>query len=204
MRPRDHETHEPDDELECTTRNVKMSCENARSLVPSYLDGELSEEQAAPLREHLFACPGCREVAKGEKALKRWFSEAAAASVVPAAPSGFAARVARRAFAGDRGVLTPVREPRTSGKVEASVLPFLLKACAVAAAILFVLALQIQQRSIPSGSQMQADDRLPSWEQKQRPDAGATYFDRPAYDEAERGAQDSEAPRTKRRVNGER
>ena len=29
---------------------MKMTCQNARSLVPSYLDGELTEDQAAPLR----------------------------------------------------------------------------------------------------------------------------------------------------------
>ena len=75
---------------------MKMPCENARSLVPSYLDGELSEEQAAPLREHLYACRECREQTKQEKSLKAWFVDEEVAI-----PAGFAGEIARRAFAGE-------------------------------------------------------------------------------------------------------
>ena len=72
---------------------MSIACQNAQSLVPSYTDGELSEEQAAPLRRHLLECLACREVAQGEQALKRWFVPAEDALAV--APQGFAARVAR-------------------------------------------------------------------------------------------------------------
>ena len=54
---------------------MKLNCENSHSLVPSYLDGQLPEAQAAPLRAHLIECPSCREVAKEGKSLKRWFND---------------------------------------------------------------------------------------------------------------------------------
>src|SRR5258705_12108957 len=76
-----------------------MECNQAQPLIPSYLDGELSEPQAAPLRRHLLDCQPCRAGAQSEKNVKRWFSATAAIAV----PKGFAARVARRAFAGDTG-----------------------------------------------------------------------------------------------------
>src|SRR6185436_4437001 len=76
-----------------------MECIEARPLIPSYLDSELSEAQARPLRKHLLDCPECRALAQGEKNLKRWFVEEEATAV----PRDFAARVARRAFAGDSG-----------------------------------------------------------------------------------------------------
>ena len=98
---------------------MKPTCDDARALVPSYLDGELSEAQASPLRAHLLDCPACRGVAKEGKALRRWFEfEPAPVSV----PAGFAARVARRAFAGDPGLLVP--EPAVF-RPRRSMLPFL-------------------------------------------------------------------------------
>src|SRR5687767_11962997 len=79
--------------------NMNAVCRDASALIPSYLDGELTEAQAAPLRKHLLSCQACRGSAQSEKNLKRWFVEAE----TPAVPKDFAARVARRAFAGDRG-----------------------------------------------------------------------------------------------------
>lgn len=79
-----------------------MNCNDAHPLIPSYLDGELSEAQAGPLRKHLLACQTCRTGAQSDKNLKRWFVASAAVPV----PRDFAARVARRAFAGDRGLET--------------------------------------------------------------------------------------------------
>ncbi len=128
---------------------VKLNCDNAGTLVPSYLDGELSEEQASPLRRHLLECPACREVAKDAKNLKQWF----VADPAPDVPSGFAARVARRAFAGDPGVL----EPQVA-ESEATILPFVLKVTAAAAAVLLVFALAIQVPDRPNSSELQADD----------------------------------------------
>jgi anti-sigma factor RsiW len=136
---------------------VKLSCDNARSLVPSYLDGELSEAQASPLRAHLLDCPACREVAKEGKALQRWFGHPESP---PAIPAGFAARVARRAFAGDPGLLAP--EPREVRR-RRPLLPFLVAATAVAAAILLVLAFAIQRESLPRANHLEAlqEDRPP-------------------------------------------
>jgi anti-sigma factor RsiW len=43
-----------------------MECHDARSLIQSYLDGELSQAQAAPLRTHLLDCQPCRAGAQDE------------------------------------------------------------------------------------------------------------------------------------------
>lgn len=134
---------------------MNTSCDDARVLVPSYLDGELSEAQASPLRAHLLDCPSCREVAKEGKALQRWFEfEPAPVSI----PAGFAARVARRAFAGDPGLLVP--EP-PAVRQRRPILPFILLATAAAAAILFVLAVAIQKESLPRSNRLEAQQRPP-------------------------------------------
>lgn len=147
---------------------MKTTCDSARPLVPSYLDGELSEAQAAPLRTHLLECPACREVAKEGRALERWF--VAESTSVPV-PAGFAARVARRAFAGDPGLLVPEPPPVRERR---SLLPFLLVASAVAAALLFVLALAIQRQSLPDSGHLDAKETRP-WLEKpiQAPADGA-------------------------------
>ncbi len=135
---------------------MKMSCQNARTLVASYTDGELSEAQAGPLRAHLLDCPSCREAVKREVALKRWF-EAARAETVEV-PAGFAARVARRAFAGDPGFLTPA-QPSPSGA--GSLLSFVLALSAVAAAVLLAFSIVIQRRSLPRGEGLDAGEHAP-------------------------------------------
>lgn len=145
---------------------MKMPCENARSLVPSYLDGELSEEQAVPLREHLYACRDCREVAKQEKNLKAWFVDQ---EVV--IPPGFAGEVARRAFAGARpalegvaGAITHVEEP---GRERAgTLLPFVLKLSTLAAGVLLTFAVAIQRQSLPAGDGLDAQSYRPPWEKE--------------------------------------
>lgn len=136
---------------------MKITCDAARPLVPGYLDGELTELQASPLRAHLLDCPACREVAKEGKTLARWFTEEPARIPVPA---GFAARVARRAFAGDPGLLVPEPPPL---RARASLLPFLLVASAVAAALLFVLAVAIQRESLPRENGLDARESRPPW-----------------------------------------
>jgi anti-sigma factor RsiW len=122
-------------------------------LVPSYLDGELSEEQAGPLRRHLLDCPACRELAQGGQALKRWFVQETPIAV----PSGFAARVARRAFAGDAGVLPDVA-PVSASEESAAILPFVLRMTAIAAAVLFVFALAIRQQRLPEDADLSAEE----------------------------------------------
>ena len=56
-------------------------CKQQQTLIPSYLDGELSEAQAAPLRRHLLACQDCRNAAQGERSLKAWFQAEAGVTV---------------------------------------------------------------------------------------------------------------------------
>jgi anti-sigma factor RsiW len=136
---------------------MKITCDDARPLVPSYLDGELSELQASPLRTHLLDCPACREVAKEGKALARWFEAEPARIEIPA---GFSARVARRAFAGDPGLLVPEAPPVRARR---PLLPFLLVASAVAAALLFVLAVAIQRESLPQTNGLDALENRPPW-----------------------------------------
>src|SRR5262245_16363421 len=77
-------------------------CTDARPLIPAWADGELSEAQAAPLRAHLLGCRDCRGSTQDLRALHLWF-DAGAVDGSSLVPPGFAARVARRAFAGDRG-----------------------------------------------------------------------------------------------------
>ena len=50
-----------------------MNCKECLPLITGYLDGELSELQAAPLRQHLMDCRTCRKSLASEKSLKRWF-----------------------------------------------------------------------------------------------------------------------------------
>ena len=69
-----------------------MNCTDAKPLIPSYLDGELTEPQAGPLRQHLLDCADCRARTQSEKALTGWFVEGPPVEV----PAGFATRVARR------------------------------------------------------------------------------------------------------------
>ena len=134
----------------------QLPCDDAARLVPSYLDGELSEAQAGPLRKHLLDCVGCRGSAQDLKNLQRWFAPHQADVTVP---SGFAARVARRAFAGDTGALggagarlaepvTPVRE----------VLPFVRELVALAAAVLVMLLIGLRMGDHPASRTLRADE----------------------------------------------
>lgn len=139
-----------------------MDCRQAEPLIPSYLDGELSEVRAAPLRKHLLDCQPCRAGAQGEKNLKRWFAPAAASAI----PKGFAARVACRAFAGDAGegqlgevVLQPHAAPTIrSGESEERILQFVLGLTAAAALIVIALAVSMRTWNRPSGTSLRATD----------------------------------------------
>lgn len=135
---------------------MTFRCDDARPLIPSYLDGELSEAQAAPLRKHLLDCQPCRASAQGEKNLKRWFVPTEEVAV----PAGFAARVARRAFAGDPGsaefddTLVPASPPEQAetGKL----LTFVLRATAVAAVFLVLLSVGIGRLRLPDQNTISA------------------------------------------------
>ncbi len=132
-----------------------MECNNARHLIPSYLDGELTEAQASPLRKHLLDCQPCRGATQGEKNMKRWFVDAEPVAI----PRDFSARVARRAFAGDTGEGYVAAAPSWNDATAADgVLRFVLRMTAIAAAILILLSLALSRINLPSESRLMADD----------------------------------------------
>jgi len=82
-----------------------MDCDRSRALVSVYVDGELGEELAASLRQHLMGCAACRAQVAEAKAVSAWFVPGAELAV----PRGFAQRVTQRAFAGALAGSNPVR-----------------------------------------------------------------------------------------------
>lgn len=136
-----------------------MECQNARSMIPSYLDGELTQAQAGPLRQHLLDCQVCRASAQDLKNVQRWFLQPAPVAV----PAGFAARVARRAFLGDTGSLADGGEfPAARGDEERGrMLRFVLACTAAAAVVLLLLSIGVRQLALPHSDRMIADDRAP-------------------------------------------
>lgn len=137
---------------------MTKDCRSVHPLIPVYLDGELDEDRARALRRHLIDCQPCRTAAQGERAQKRWF----ASEPAPAVPPGFAARVARRAFAGDLGRASDVEVLAPVVAAEGGqVFRFVLRATAAAAVLLIGLAGMLRNVDLPSGSDLRADDRTP-------------------------------------------
>lgn len=142
-----------------------MECQNARSMIPSYCDGELTQAQAGPLRQHLLGCQPCRGSAQDLKNLKRWFAPGAAAVV----PAGFAARVARRALQGDTGELVAGQliwggpAPRADEE-RGRLLRFVLACTAAAAVVLLLLAIGVRQAALPRTDRLQAGQPAPQLE----------------------------------------
>lgn len=138
---------------------MEFTCREAVPMIGAYLDGELSPARAALLRPHLLECAACRNSASDGRAIQRWFAPlreaAVSGSAAPAIPSGFSARVARRAFAGDTG------ERATPERTEGRLLPFVLRLTAAAAAVTLMLALGVRLRSRPDVPNLSADDRAP-------------------------------------------
>ena len=134
-----------------------MECQNARSMIPSYLDGELSEAQAGPLRQHLLGCHPCRGSAQDLKNVKRWFADSPAALV----PEGFAARVTRRALQGDTGELAPSLSAARTDEDGGRLLRFVLACTAAAAVVLLVLAIGLRQFGLPRTDRLQAEPPAP-------------------------------------------
>lgn len=180
-----------------------MECNDARPLVPSYLDGELSEAQAAPLRKHLLACQPCRAGAQTSKNLKRWFEPMEPIAV----PRDFAARVARMAFAGAQvpdetpialhAVAAPVAPVLATRAVEppqeARILGFVMRLTVAAAVLALLASVAIQSLRRPTSSDLRADDRrtmsldqaldrLDRIERAEQGRDGETAQDRPAAD----------------------
>jgi hypothetical protein len=171
---------------------MRVSCEDVRSLLSSYIDGELSEEQAAPTRAHLLDCQTCRESVQEVKVIKRWFNLSVDEGA-RMAPAGFASRVARRAFAGDPGVPGVIVPTPSSTGVPAGIdstplgragviLPFVLKMTAIAASLLFVLSLFIRDASLPTGDGIGAEGR-PFWEVEEELSGVPTESAGPTHDE---------------------
>jgi hypothetical protein len=136
-----------------------IHCTDARPLIPAWSDGELSEAQAAPLRAHLLGCRDCRGSMQDLRALHRWF-EAGAVDGSTLVPPGFAARVARRAFAGDRGERESLAEPALE-RERRRTLGFVLWATAAAALLVVALSVALRLRDLPSGERLRAEDRTP-------------------------------------------
>lgn len=135
------------------------ACTDSRPLIMSYLDGELSEAQAAPLRKHLLECQPCRASAQDQKNLGRWLSTAKAEQEPIRVPRDFAARVARRAFQGDRGALdTQAPVLQLPQRRDDRALRFVLVFTAAAAAVVLFCAVGIRQLTLPTGSRMVADE----------------------------------------------
>lgn len=142
-----------------------LTCDDARPLIPSWADGELSEAQAAPLRGHLLSCRACRGAMQDVRALRRWFvSDGVDAAAL--VPPGFAARVARRAFAGDTGEHgAPAPLAAQADGERGRLLQFVLQVTSVAAIALIALAVGLKLRDLPAGERLRADSPGLTYEQ---------------------------------------
>lgn len=137
------------------------TCTDARPLVMSYLDGELSEAQAAPLRKHLLECQPCRASAQDQKNVSRWFQAADPVEI----PKDFAARVARRAFQGDRGELPVASDASAPARSnDGRTLRFVYALTAIAAGLVFCVAVAVRGLELPGGADMQAGEPCPPLE----------------------------------------
>jgi anti-sigma factor RsiW len=180
---------------------MTFNCQDALPLVPAYLDGELSEARAGLLRRHLLDCSDCRLSAQSSKNVSRWFAPGRELPVT--VPSGFAARVARRAFAGDRGFEdAPAPALRSAEGAQAGrVLPFVLRLTTVAAAAMLLLALGIANRDVPTGDRLRASDGVPPTAAEVErvldalPDAYTNLEDLGVAPSADQGPADDPEPR---------
>lgn len=139
-----------------------MHCDDALKLVDRYVDEELGEGQAAPLRRHLIDCSSCRLAAQEAEALKSWFVDPEALVGPAEAPEGFADRMTELAF----GARTQ-KGPRSlhpalagAGATDSSVQQmsgYVLNLVAAAAVVLLMLAFGINRRSLPEVERLNAD-----------------------------------------------
>ena len=140
-----------------------MECTDAQVLLTRYLDDELTEERAAPLRAHLLACHECRAMVQEGRSLSSWFVAPKPVQV----PEGFAARVAHRSLMGNRGALvalppsaateTAPAQPGRAGEQE-SLRGFVLSAIALAALVLLALSIAMRRLELPGGEGLEAKD----------------------------------------------
>lgn len=137
-----------------------MECTDARALLTRYLDDELTEDCAAPLRTHLLACPGCRALVQEGRSMATWFVAPEPSQI----PEGFAARVAHRAVTGNPGALVAL--PPVGSGSESAMEPgqeenlrgFVLSAIALAALVLLSLSIAMRRLELPGGEGLEAKD----------------------------------------------
>ena len=182
-----------------------MNCDRVQPLVPVYLDGELREELARPLRQHLLECQACRDVVAETKSLSSWFVPTPEVAV----PQGFAANVARRAFAGagePEHVLVPAVAGSTGaagsgpggtagGQVIDGAHRFAMNMVAAAAAVLAVFTLWLANEDTPSlsGTSLNAApteaEAVEALRKKNEAEAEALGIENEAKDEADEGTE---------------
>lgn len=138
---------------------ASIQCDVVRALVPTFVDDEVTESVGSTVRRHLMDCPACRASVQEEQTLRQWFVPGPEVEV----PDGFAARVARRAFAGDVGLL-PVTPPpaRTAsdGRSGGRVLAFTRTLVAVAAGGLVAVTLVLAGAQRPEVADLDAGKDL--------------------------------------------
>ncbi|MEM6671657.1 MAG: zf-HC2 domain-containing protein [Planctomycetota bacterium] len=134
--------------------HASIQCDVVQALVPTYVDEEVTESVAGSIRAHLIDCPVCRAVVQEELALRQWFEPTDEVEV----PEGFAARVARRAFAGDEGLAPVTITPAASegGRL----LSFSRGLVAAAAAAMIAVTLFLASQELPSVGEVGAGPDL--------------------------------------------
>ncbi len=143
-----------------------IQCEVVLALVPTFVDDEVTDGVGSTVRRHLMDCPACRTAVQEEQTLRQWFVAGPEVEV----PDGFAARVARRAVAGDVGFIPAVapqvsippehRAEGPSGRSAGRVLAFSRTLVAVAAAGLVVTTLLLSGGGRPEVSGLDAGKDL--------------------------------------------
>ena len=114
-----------------------MDCQEIRDILPRWRAGKLDEAAGARVREHLDACPGCREFERDEAEIRRAFEATR--------PEG--APLDLRALAGARR-----RPARRLRRIAAAAL-------ALAAVALFLAFVRVDVRRFPDGIQVSFSGR---------------------------------------------
>ena len=148
-------------------------CEDFAALLDPYIDGELSPEETARVREHLRSCDGCRAYVQAALTMRDAFPEAEDTEV----PEGFAEGV----MAAIRADAAPRKRPRS--RWQRTLLP--LAACFA----VVVLAVSTLPRS---GDTAVRDDRTTQTESQLPESASVSAADSGAEDSAADAAQAEE------------
>lgn len=139
-----------------------MHCEDALAQIDSYVDEQLNESQAAPLRRHLIECSSCRLAAQEAEALKSWFVDPEALVGPAEAPEGFAERITELAFGpqvqkGPRSLQPALAGAGHGDHAVNELSGFVLNLVAAAAVVLLLLAFGIKRSSLPEVEHLNAD-----------------------------------------------